>query len=92
MNLHEYQSKKILKSFGLPLLKGKSYIDNLENLNQDINDLAGPPWVVKAQIHAGGRGAGYFKNSFNLVIGNCSICYYFNTFSQIIIFIYTSSN
>ena len=65
MNLHEYQSKKILKNFGLPLLKGKSYIDNLENLNQDINDLAGPPWVVKAQIHAGGRGAGYFKNSFN---------------------------
>ncbi len=65
MNLHEYQSKKILKNFGLPLLKGKSYIDNLENLNQDINDLAGPPWVVKSQIHAGGRGAGYFKNSFN---------------------------
>ena len=65
MNLHEYQSKKILKNFGLPLLKGKSYIDNLENLNQDINDLIGPPWVVKAQIHAGGRGAGYFKNSFN---------------------------
>ena len=65
MNLHEYQSKKILKNFGLPLLKGKSYIDKLENLNQDINDLAGPPWVVKAQIHAGGRGAGYFKNSFN---------------------------
>ena len=65
MNLHEYQSKKILKNFGLPLLKGKSYIDNLENLNKDINDLIGPPWVVKAQIHAGGRGAGYFKNSFN---------------------------
>ena len=31
----------------------------------DLNILHGPPWVVKSQIHAGGRGAGYFKNSFN---------------------------
>tara|TARA_B100000579_G_scaffold239662_1_gene196528 strand:- start:43 stop:1230 length:1188 start_codon:yes stop_codon:yes gene_type:complete len=65
MNIHEYQAKEILKQYGLPVLKGKSYNKNLQTLNDDIADLKGPPWVVKSQIHAGGRGAGYFKNSFN---------------------------
>ncbi len=65
MNIHEYQAKEILKQYGLPVLKGKSYNKNLETLNDDMADLKGPPWVVKSQIHAGGRGAGYFKNSFN---------------------------
>ena len=65
MNIHEYQAKEILKQYGLPVLKGKSYNKNLETLDADIKDLKGPPWVVKSQIHAGGRGAGYFKNSFN---------------------------
>ena len=65
MNIHEYQAKEILKQYGLPVLKGKSYNNNLETLDADIKDLKGPPWVVKSQIHAGGRGAGYFKNSFN---------------------------
>jgi len=65
MNIHEYQAKEILKNFGLPVLKGKSYNKNLDTLDADIVDLKGPPWVVKSQIHAGGRGAGYFKNSFN---------------------------
>ena len=65
MNIHEYQAKEILKQFGLPVLKGKSYNKNLQTLKDDITDLKGPPWVVKSQIHAGGRGAGYFKNSFN---------------------------
>jgi succinyl-CoA synthetase beta subunit len=65
MNIHEYQAKKILKNFGLPVLQGKSYSKNLDTLHADIEDLNGPPWVVKSQIHAGGRGAGHFKNSFN---------------------------
>ena len=65
MNIHEYQAKEILKQYGLPVLKGKSYNKNLETLDADIKDLKGPPWVVKSQIHAGGRGAGHFKNSFN---------------------------
>jgi len=65
MNIHEYQAKEILKNYGLPVLKGKSYNKNLETLHADIKDLKGPPWVVKSQIHAGGRGAGHFKNSFN---------------------------
>ena len=65
MNIHEYQAKEILKNYGLPVLKGKSYNKNLETLDADIKDLKGPPWVVKSQIHAGGRGAGHFKKSFN---------------------------
>ena len=65
MNIHEYQAKEILQNYGLPVLKGKSYNKNLETLDADIKDLKGPPWVVKSQIHAGGRGAGYFKKKFN---------------------------
>ena len=65
MNLHEYQAKEILKKFNLPLLKGKIYLDQIENIEKDLQDLEGPPWVVKSQIHAGGRGAGHFKNVFN---------------------------
>ncbi len=65
MNLHEYQAKEILKKFGLPVLRGKSYVNNLDSIEVDLIDLKGPPWVIKSQIHAGGRGAGYFKNSFN---------------------------
>ena len=63
MNIHEYQAKEILKNYGLPVLKGKSYNKNLETLDADIKDLKGPPWVVKSQIHAGGRGAGKFLDS-----------------------------
>jgi len=65
MNIHEYQAKEILKHFGLPVLNGKAYNKNLDNLEADLIDLKGPPWVVKSQIHAGGRGAGHFKDPFN---------------------------
>ena len=65
MNIHEYQAKEILKIFGLPVLYGKTYNKNLDNLEADLVDLKGPPWVVKSQIHAGGRGAGHFKHPFN---------------------------
>ena len=65
MNLHEYQAKEILRNFGLPLLRGKSYVDNVDSLNIDLTQISKSPWVVKSQIHAGGRGAGYFKNPFN---------------------------
>ena len=63
MNLHEYQAKELLGQFDLPILKGKVFSTKISNLN--IQEFKGPPWVVKAQIHAGGRGAGYFKNPFN---------------------------
>ena len=65
MNLHEYQAKEILKKFNLPLLNGLSYVENLDSLQQDLDKLQGPPWVVKSQIHAGGRGAGHFLTPLN---------------------------
>ena len=65
MNLHEYQAKELLNQFELPLLKGKSYIETLDGIQSDLKKLKGPPWVVKSQIHAGGRGAGHFKKPFN---------------------------
>ena len=55
MNLHEYQAKELLRQFDLPILKGKAYINNLDTIEKDLNDLSGPPWVVKSQIHAGGK-------------------------------------
>ena len=65
MNLHEYQAKEILKKFSLPLLNGLSYVENLDSLLQDLDKLKGPPWIVKSQIHAGGRGAGHFITPLN---------------------------
>ncbi len=65
MNLHEYQAKELLKKFDLPVLKGIVFIENLSQIEENLETLKGPPWVVKSQIHAGGRGAGKFKNNFN---------------------------
>ena len=65
MNLHEYQAKELLRKYNLPLLNGVVFVGSLSNLRKKLNILKGPPWVVKSQIHAGGRGAGYFKNSSN---------------------------
>ena len=65
MNLHEYQAKELLKKFDLPVPKGIVFIENLSQIEENLETLKGPPWVVKSQIHAGGRGAGKFKNNFN---------------------------
>ena len=65
MNLHEYQAKELLKKFDLPVPKGIVFIENLSQIEKNLETLNGPPWVVKSQIHAGGRGAGRFKNNFN---------------------------
>ena len=65
MNLHEYQAKDLLRKYNLPILDGKSYIVSLEDLDKDLKNIKGPPWVIKSQIHAGGRGAGSFLNPFN---------------------------
>ena len=55
MNIHEYQAKGLLKDFGAPVLKGGVAYTAAEAV--DIaKELGGPVWVVKAQIHAGGRG------------------------------------
>ena len=65
MNLHEYQAKELLKKFDLPVLEGIVFIENLSQIEENLETLKGPPWVVKSQIHAGGRGAGKFKYNFN---------------------------
>jgi succinyl-CoA synthetase beta subunit len=60
MNIHEHQAKKILKEFGAPIAAGVA-ITNLDEAESAIASLPGPVWVVKSQIHAGGRGKGRFK-------------------------------
>jgi succinyl-CoA synthetase beta subunit len=60
MNIHEYQAKQILKDFGAPIAKGAA-ITSLDQAQDAIRSLPGPVWVVKSQIHAGGRGKGTFK-------------------------------
>ena len=55
MNIHEHQAKEILKEFGAPTTKGL-VIFNTENLVEKIKGLKSNQFVLKAQIHAGGRG------------------------------------
>lgn len=61
MNLHEYQGKSILKSFGVPIQEGVivEKLEEAESKAKELNEKTGTDWfVVKAQIHAGGRGKG----------------------------------
>jgi succinyl-CoA synthetase beta subunit len=55
MNIHEYQAKAVLAAFGVPVPHGIAAF-SAEEAVKAANDISGPPWVVKAQIHAGGRG------------------------------------
>jgi succinyl-CoA synthetase beta subunit len=64
MNIHEYQAKQLLAKYGVAVLKGGVAYTPAE-AKQVAQDLGGPVWVVKSQIHAGGRGAGRFKNDPN---------------------------
>src|SRR6201994_3016777 len=57
MNIHEYQAKAILKEFGVPVPRGLPAF-SVEDAVRAAQELGGPVWVVKAQIHAGGRGKG----------------------------------
>ena len=61
MNIHEYQGKEVLKRYGVAVLDG--YLaTTAEEAEAGAQKLPGPIWVVKSQIHAGGRGAGRFTN------------------------------
>lgn len=60
MNIHEYQAKQVLASYGAPIAKGVAILDE-QDVEAAINSLPGPVYVVKTQIHAGGRGKGKFK-------------------------------
>jgi succinyl-CoA synthetase beta subunit len=55
MNIHEYQAKAVLREFGVPVPRGIAAF-TVEEAIKAAHDLGGPIWVVKAQIHAGGRG------------------------------------
>src|SRR3990167_5164468 len=55
MNLHEYQAKKLLAAYGLPVSKGE-VASNVEEAVSAATQLGTTKWVVKAQVHAGGRG------------------------------------
>ncbi|MEI9991039.1 MAG: ADP-forming succinate--CoA ligase subunit beta [Rhizomicrobium sp.] len=57
MNIHEYQAKEVLRGFGAPVPRGKAAF-TVEEAVAAAKELGGPVWVVKAQIHAGGRGKG----------------------------------
>ncbi|HEY8333233.1 MAG TPA: ADP-forming succinate--CoA ligase subunit beta [Tardiphaga sp.] len=62
MNIHEYQAKAVLKDFGVPVSKGVPIL-RAEDSDVAAKQLGGPIWVVKSQIHAGGRGKGKFKEA-----------------------------
>ncbi|GAB6141355.1 ADP-forming succinate--CoA ligase subunit beta [Methylosoma difficile] len=54
MNIHEYQAKQLFRQFAIPVPAG--YVASADNTEQMATELAGDSWVVKAQVHAGGRG------------------------------------
>jgi succinyl-CoA synthetase beta subunit len=60
MNIHEYQAKELLAKYGVPVPAGYPAM-SVEEAVEAAKKLPGPLWVVKAQIHAGGRGKGKFK-------------------------------
>jgi len=57
MNLHEYQSKELFRQFGIPVPRGRPAASSAE-AEAAARELGGDLWVVKAQVHAGGRGKG----------------------------------
>ncbi len=62
MNIHEYQAKALLRQYGAPVSDGRVVL-KAEDAKTAASALDGPLWVVKAQIHAGGRGKGKFKEA-----------------------------
>ncbi len=62
MNIHEYQAKAVLKSYGAPVANGAPVL-SINEVEKAVDQLPGPLWVVKSQIHAGGRGKGKFVES-----------------------------
>ena len=57
MNIHEYQAKELFRSYNIPVSSG-SVAYSAGEIERAVNEVEGPVWVVKAQIHAGGRGKG----------------------------------
>ena len=62
MNIHEYQAKALLRQYGAPVSDGR-IVMKADEAKTAASEMDGPLWVVKAQIHAGGRGKGKFKEA-----------------------------
>ena len=62
MNIHEYQAKAVLRAFAAPVSNGRAAFTP-DEAEAAAKALGGPLWVVKSQIHAGGRGKGKFKEA-----------------------------
>lgn len=62
MNIHEYQAKELLAAYGIPVPRGQ-VVKELEALDRALEEL-NAPYVVKAQVHAGGRGKGRFTDGY----------------------------
>ena len=57
MNIHEYQAKELFSTYNIPVSTGAVAFTK-DEIEIAVNKVSGPTWVVKAQIHAGGRGKG----------------------------------
>src|SRR3954453_16319011 len=74
MNIHEYQAKELLAKYGVPVPAGYAAL-SVEEAVEAAQKLPGPLWVVKAQIHAGGRGKGRFKGLAESAKGGARLAY-----------------
>ena len=74
MNIHEYQAKQLLAGFGVPVSKGEPVL-TAADIDAAIASLPGPVYVVKSQIHAGGRGKGRFKELGESAKGGVRVCF-----------------
>ena len=73
MNIHEYQAKELLRPYGVPLAKGGVAFTPDEAVKA-AEAIGGALWVVKSQIHAGGRGKGKFKEAAAGTAGGVRLC------------------
>ncbi len=55
MNIHEYQAKELFRAYGIAVDQG-FMVSEAEEVQKHLSEVKGPPWVVKAQVHTGGRG------------------------------------
>ncbi len=74
MNIHEYQAKKLLQSFGASVSAGVPVLSP-GDIDAAVDTLPGPVYVVKSQIHAGGRGKGTFKEAGPDAKGGVRVCF-----------------
>ncbi|MDA0361976.1 MAG: ADP-forming succinate--CoA ligase subunit beta [Proteobacteria bacterium] len=74
MNIHEHQAKALLSKFDVPVARGVA-ISTISDAPEAIDLMPGPVWVVKSQIHAGGRGKGKFKELSDEAKGGVRVCF-----------------